>query len=263
MVNEDRDPATREEEPVEAEPGSEDFDAADGDAGTEDSGGTDLNPKAFKGLQRRLSAKDRELQQLTQRVQELQSQTQSGALSVEEVVQLVKPVIDNIKADNPDLARSLAQSIAMTIDQRQNRSAQQELNAIRQREQQEQEEQEVLSELRGVAADFGVDPDDDEIDYGSPSQSWRERLALVRQSAKELAKPAKPTKPKPAPNTNEVVNDNGGKPPSRKREVEYTKADLDKALATYTDTHKREHLEKANEIRQALVAQAEKNLTRN
>lgn len=263
MVNQNSEAATPTEEPVEGEPGSEELETSGGATDREGVGeGTDLNPKAFKGLQRRLSAKDRELSDAQKRIQELQSKAQSGALSVDEVVQLVKPVIDTIKADNPDLARQLAMSVAATIDQRRNMSAQEELDAIKRQQQSQTEEAEVLSELREVAADFGVDPDDEDIDYGSPGQSWRERLALVRQSAKELAKPAKPTQPKPKSNSGDAVNDNGGRPPAPKPKApQYTRADLQRELSAYNDTRKREHLQKADEIRKALVSQAEARLT--
>lgn len=261
MEDVNQDAATQNEELVEGTPGSEDVETSGGDSGREEAGGTDLNPKAFKGLQRRLSAKDRELAEAQSRIQELQSQAQSGALTTEEVIRLVKPVIDSIKEDNPELARNLAISIASTIDQRQNQSAQQELNAIKAREKAQEEEQATIADLREVASDLGVDPDDEDLDYGQPGQSWRERLALVRQTAKELAKPAKPTQPKPRQNTGDAVNDNGGTPPAPKPKApQYTKADLDKELAAYTDTHKREHLVKAEEIRNALVAQAESRL---
>ena len=262
MEDVNRDPATQEEQ-VEGQPGSEEFESSGGTPDEEEVGeGTDLNPKAFKGLQRRLSAKDRELEEARRQVQELQSKTASGALSVEEVVQLVRPVIDSIKQDNPELARQMAVNIAATIDARNNQSAQQELAALRAKERQQAEEQDVLSDLRELASDMGADPDDEELDYGDPSMSLRERMKLVRQSAKELSQPAKPA-PKPKSNTGAAVSSNQGSPPSPKPKTPtYTKADLDRELAAYTDTHKRQHLEKAGEIRAALVAQAEANLHR-
>lgn len=265
MVNENPEEATPNEEPVAGEPGSEDENPAGGaeDGNETPDDGTSLNPKAFKGLQRRLSAKDREIQNLSQRVEELQSQSQTGDLSIDEVVQLVRPVIQRIAQDDPDYARQVASGIAAHIDQRRNQTAQQELNQYKERERKQAEEQDVLNDLRETAADLGADPDDDGIDYGDASMSLRERLALVRQSAKELARPAEPTPPKPKPNTSEVVSSNAGRPPNpRGNKVEYTRADYDKELAAFTDTRKREHLVKAQEIKAYLVAEAEKNLRR-
>ena len=235
--------------------------AASGDAGTEDSGGTNLNEQAFKGLQRRLTAKDRENKELQSRVSELQTQNQSGGLSTEAMLALVRPLIAKINEHDPDSARALATQIAAGLTARQNQQLQEQVNAQANRQKQEQEESETLNDLRALATDLGVDPDSQLVDYGDTSMSLRDRMAIVRETAKDALKPAKPTAPKPTVSNGGAANPNPGAPPSpRPQSKVYSREDYGKALAAYRASPTKENMARAKEIKEALVTSLEATL---
>lgn len=254
--------ATPNEEPVAGEAnGSDPTEALSGNTGTEDSGGTNLNDKAFKGLQRRISAKDQEIQTLKSQIAEIkQSSTASGGLD-ERTIRLIQPLVQRIAKDDPDYARQWAAQVQAQLLAEQNRQLEEEVNSKKNQAKKQQEEAAVLADLRALAAELGVDPDSDLLDYGDETMELRERMTLVRQSVADAKKAAKPTAPKPAPSSAATHNTNPGVPPTAKPAPKtYTRNDLQTALAEYRAKPSTANLARANEIRQALIKSMEESL---
>ena len=253
--------ATPSEEPTNGEPGSEPNDGSAGDSGTENSGGTALNAQAFKGLQRRVSAKDREIDTLKSQIANLQSQTSPGGTLDETTLNLIRPLVQRVAKDDPEYARSWAMQLQAQMTADQNQKLQKQLDQRTTAEQREQEESSTLADLRDLANDLGVDPASPLLDYGEADMPLRERMALVRQTASEAKKVVKPSAPKPTVSNGEAHNANPGVPPAPKPPTRtYVADDYTKALAEYRKQPNAANMAKAREIKDALVKGVESTL---
>lgn len=255
MDNLDPDAATQEvEEPVGgAEPGSEPENK---------SGGTDLTPEAFKGLQRRLSAKDRENAELRRQVEDIARRNQSGGLSDPNTLALIRPLLQKLNETDPEFARQYAAQLRDQMLERENQELKARLSNQDQIREAEEAERRNMNELRALARDLGANPDSPLIDYGDSTMWIHERMSLVRETAKEAAKPVNtPATPAPTVSNGQNHNPNPGVPPSPKPQAaSYTQEDYSKALAAYREHPCSQHMQRAQEIKNAMVSALEKEL---
>jgi len=253
--------ATPSEELPNGDPGSDPENTNSGETNDEEVGGTNLNEKAFKGLQRRLTAKDRELAELKASIQNLQSQNQSGGLTDEATLALIRPLIQKIAQDDPQFAQTWAAQYAAQAQARQNQHLQAQINETKTKQEREDEEAGIMADLRELAEDLGADPAASTVDYGDPSMTLRERMAAVRETAKVANRPAKPTPPKATVANGGAANPNPGQPPSPRPQAKvYDRAEYSKALADYRAKPNKANMAKVEEIKKALVSAAESTL---
>lgn len=215
---------------------------------------TALTEEAFKGLQRRVSAKDREIERLTSELDEAKNAARTAPLN-DAAAQAAARALQELNAVDPDKARALALELRETMLNQQQRQMSDTANAEAERRNAETREQAVVNELRRLAADLGADPDSSLIDYGNPSLPIAERIALVRETAKATAKPATPPAPKPSVSDGTAHNGDLGVPPTPRKDngAVVTDAMYQKALAAYREHPCSTHMAEVDRCRVALL----------
>ena len=230
MTDELDNTATQTADPVDEElTGSNPVEPSD--TPSEESGNSKTMPDAaYKGIQRRLDREQRERARLEAQIEELRKNGNG-----QPDMSLVMPILTALREKDPEAAQRIAIQL-----REQMREA--ELNQYRTQDQQRQQQEEVarveaanVAQLRAIAQDLGADPDSPLIDYGDSSMFLHERMALVRESAKDAIAPATPvTPPSNAPTAGRTHNLNPGTPPTPTGEQPVpTKADYDAALLDY------------------------------
>mgnify|MGYP000866650115 CR=1 FL=1 len=250
-MNDPNDAATRMDgEPVETD------DSGEGAQAT-DSSGTQLTPEAFKGLQRNLSAKDRQIQELQAQIARASNQTQG--IPEEQLAAFLRPLLTQLSELDPDAAKRAAENVRATFLAYQNQQLKSRDQQSEQARLRQEAEDRAVAQLRGIAEDLGADPDSPMLGYGDDSMWLQDRIALVRESAKKATAPAKPkAAPKASASEGTAHNANPGVPPSTtpRGPAPVTKAAYDEALADYARSPSPTKMAKLQEMRDALRAQA-------
>lgn len=147
--------------------------------------------EAYKGLQRELSKRDRQIRDLQKQINDtVQSSVSATGEISEEADRIIKGLIAVIGQND----QGLAQAALMGYEQHRLKMENERLKAAPSKSAPVEDNDE---DLRALAVDLGADPDSPLIDYGDSSMSYSQRVSLTRRTARAAAAPASPVQPSP------------------------------------------------------------------
>ena len=150
--------------------------------------------EVYRGIQRAVSKKDQQINELREQLNQLQSAPKNEGNSYLE--KLAQNALRELQDADPDRAREIQSSfqyeqMKSQLEEFQRREQEERTNAwLREISQKNREA------LRAIASDWEVDPDDPRIDYGDDNEAYADRVRRVNQAVKELARKATPVTPK-------------------------------------------------------------------
>lgn len=150
--------------------------------------------EVYRGIQRTVSKKDQQIQELREQLAKTQSEPKNEGNSYLE--KLAQQALRELEDADPDRAREVqtnfrSEQMRAQLEDYQRREQEERTNAwLRDISQKNREA------LRGLASDWDVDPDDPRLDYGSDNEPYADRVRRVNQAVKELARKADPVTPK-------------------------------------------------------------------
>lgn len=206
--------------------------------------------EAYKGLQRHLDRQQQENATLRAQIEELRTQPASQQNDA-----AIMEMLRALHEKDPAAAMVMAERLrtkALESEVQNHRSREQ---ARSQQEQYAKVEESNLAELRATAQAFGADPASPMIDYGTPAMFLHERMARVRETARQAVTPATPVTP-PVRTPAQAHNSQPGVPPTpRVTDKPVTDSEFQAALSAVRAHPSKETREKAESLRKKLMEQ--------
>lgn len=183
------------------------------------SGDTSDPSEAYKGMQRLVSKKDKEIAELRAQVSQSERSPENDEMTkLETQRQQAQTQIDALRRD-PERASEATEAqlkLDALYNQRKLTLVEEERDQAQRYAEYERTEVGNIAALRDLASDLGADPDSPMIDYGDPTKDYlSDRMTMVRESARAATAPATPvTPPKATIADGSAHTSNPGTPPN-------------------------------------------------
>lgn len=158
--------------------------------------------EAYRGLQRRISDKDREITRLEA---ELEGAKAEPGTSAAEFDMITSGLIEEISKHDPDKAERLKTGMVTYRVNLENRTLKASASAQAMETEAEVINRENREVLEGMARSYDIDPASSLVDYGSEDEPLATRMQKVMVSAKAASQPADPVTPPQPPADAAVV----------------------------------------------------------
>lgn len=199
---------------------------------------THMPDEAYRGLQRRISDKDRKITDLEGQIEGAKAEPGTNAAEFD---MIVSGLIGEIAKTDPDRAQQLTAGVVTYKVNREN----QQLKAGAQAQERETETAVIQREnrevLEGMAQDYGIDSASSLVDYGSDDEPLAARMQKVMLSAKAAAQPAEVVTPPPPPADAPVIQPGTPATPVTEGEIVHDKVHA--AVQTYRDNPTQANME--------------------